>query len=58
MSPKVDAHEGADTGPLRASLKERGILAHVPLMATSNAAGGNLYKAEDFAYDPERQTVT
>jgi hypothetical protein len=56
--PELSADKGADYGPLRLGLKERGILAHVPITTATNSEGADLFKTEDFAYDEERQTLS
>jgi hypothetical protein len=55
---ELTADKGADYGPLRSGLKERGLTAHIPITTPTNSEGQDLYKPQDFAYDPHEGSLT
>jgi transposase len=58
VPPELTADKAADLDPLRERIAARGILAHVPVAPAPNAKGVDLFRADDFVYDPEEQTLT
>ena len=58
VPPELTVDKAADLDPLREQIAERGILAHIPVAPAPNGHGVNLFRADDFVYNPDEQTLT
>ena len=58
VPPELTADKAAGLDPLREQIAERGIRAHIPVAPAPNAKGVDLFRADDFVYNPDEQTLT
>jgi len=58
VPPELTADKAADLDHLREQIAQRGILAHIPVAPAPNGKGIDLFRADDFVYNPEEQTLT
>src|SRR5262249_39789164 len=58
VPPELTVDKAADLDPLREQIAARGILAHIPVAPAPNSHGVTLFDADDFAFNPQDNSLT